>query len=1280
MYKTSTFSFGRFLFASILIVYLPLHFAIGQDVRGSLKGSVSDPADSVVPGATVSLTNVDTNVTTQVTTNAEGLYSFTYLSPGKYSLKVEAPNYKTLIRDNFEIHVQDQLTLDLKLEVGQVSEVVNVTGETPLLQDSTATIGLQVEGRMLTELPLPDGNPFTLARLTPGMVYTGTITNTGPYHGNATADFITNGGMKRNDFTLDNIPNTVNRDGDRVVYIPPADSVQEFKISTLSYDAQQGFTSGSNVNVATKSGTNDFHGTLYYFNRDDALAANFFQNNLRDRPRPARAYHRYGASIGGPVYLPRFGEGGPAVYDGHNRSFFFFTYEGIKDLSPSPQSINVPTLEQRRGDFSGTLGAPLPDITLSSNGCAGSRGTVVRQLNPIDGTPIRVNAIYDPYSAQRMRFCDPVTNSMVTKVVRRAFPGNIIPQNRISQLAKAFMQYYPLPTTNTTEAGVGSFFSPNTSKVKLDSIITRLDHTFSENNRGYWRIAYNTRPQNESIDWTGEVNGITPSGVEVVRTGYGATYDHVYVPTSTATINLRAGFLMHDHIETPFTWGKFDPTTLPFSPNTIGLFGDAKYLPGIGITDYRGIGNGQGEETFRSYTYSFSSNATLLRDNHSLKFGYDVRIARENSINYGNPAGGYTFGKNFTKGPFEDSSDAGLNGQGFASFLLGLPTSASLSQGRGTCEQTLYHGFYFQDDWRVSSRLTLNLGLRYEYQAPPTERYNRNIFGFDTDLNPNPAFEAQARAAYERALSASGVNRNLFPSVDVIRVRGGIIVNDENNRGYWKPDRNNFLPRLGVAYKLNDKTVIRAGTGFNSQPFNIESRDIASLFSGTATYRASANNGETVGLGACSDCGDFYNPFPAGIVPPLGLRYGPLTRLAGDIPVVKKNPMFHTWSLSIQRQIASQMVVEANYVGNRSYDRSSSRNINALPRQYLSTTGERNAQVITDLGRRVDNPFRDINNVYLPSSESISRDTQITRERLLTPFPMYGSITYNDFKGKSSYNSAQLMLVKRMSKGYMYTASYTFAKGIEQLGRLNETDTELEKVIAGNDVTHRFTMMGIYELPFGKGRRWGNNWNKVVDGILGGWQFGGTFWWQSGFPVGFGNVYYDPTVMDLGNLKFNADKRAIRPVDFATNPYYQTDEYLKQGNNIFGVDIRTLPFYKRDASLEKKDSTGRPTGVLDFKAQRDDQRIRLEKNIRTMPSRFPWFRDPPRRNIDLSIMKKLKMGEQFTLEIRAEAINATNSALLRRAELNPTSANFGTISEEQLNRPRDFQMGLKLVF
>jgi hypothetical protein len=542
---------------------------------------------------------------------------------------------------------------------------------------------------------------------------------------------------------------------------------------------------------------------------------------------------------------------------------------------------------------------------------------------------------------------------------------------------------------------------------------------------------------------------------------------------------------------------------------------------------------------------------------------------------------------------------------------------------------------FVHDDWKVTQKLTLNLGLRYEYEGAPTERYNRQLAGFDATV-ASPV-ETAAKAAYALApipqLAASA-----------FQAKGGLLFANADRRGVWDADANNIQPRIGFAFQLNDKTVIRAGWGLYTVPFVIDGVSQAG-FSQATPLVGTTNNGLT-------SVGTLATPFPSGVLVPAGASLGLSVQLGQGIsfrPRDLNNTQAQRWSFGVQRELFGGWLVELQYVGNRGYDGVVGVDLNALPRQYYSTNPFRD-QAQTDLigllNQAVTNPFRGL----IPGTGL--NNATVARSQLLRPFPQFTGVTGIRNDASSNYHGGQARFEKRFSKGYTALVSYTWSKFLERGTLLNAIDTNFERRFSDADAPHRFVVSGIWELPFGRGRKWGANWNRGLDIALGGWQVQGIGQLQSGRPLTLGNVYYNG---DLSKLKTD-----IRSANFPRFP--------GETRTVFD----TSGFYFNDAAVQTN-------GVVDPVKQRNDIRIQLGANLRTLPSRFSGLRGDSLNLWDLSVSKNFAFTERIKLQLRGEFLNAFNTVNFNNPDLNPRNTTFGQITGQN-NLPRDVQLGLKLVF
>lgn len=1188
----------RFLLPTLLAASIA---AFSQDTRGFISGVITDSSGAAVPNAKVIATNTGTNVAIEAQTSADGVYNLLYLLAGTYNVTIEASGFKKLSREGIEIRIAERVKLDLQLEVGGVTETIRVSGETPLLELSTATSGQVIDRRRIAELPLADGNPLALIRLAPGIVVTGTgfqsasaLSNSGP------SNFEVNGSPGGNEFTLDGSPNTADRAGNgsaRVGLQPPTDAVEEFKVVTAGFDAQQGRTAGGSVDVSVRSGTNEFHGTLYEFLRNDKLSANTFFLNRQGVPRQARRYNRFGGTVGGPVWIPK-------LYKGKDKTFFFTSYERIRPITPSLETLTVPTEDFRRGDFSSLL----------------NRATPLFVYDPATARQVGARVVRDPIQC----------NGRI----------NVICPDRISPIARNYLSFLPQPNTNlnsTTNNFVGNGPGDNTYYVFL----SRLDHQFSEKTRMFFRYSESNRVEIDEQS-AGRVNGVRVNGRYGTRGNNGGVFDLVHVASPTTILNLRGGLTRFKQDRIALASLDYNVRDMGFSPQALALF-TSNTLPQINISNYSSPVEPTGFN-LATPTWSLQPTLTKLWGGHNFRVGYDYRVYQENRIDQTFQAGQYTFNNDFTR--LNDQNPSlpieQLQAQGLAALLLGRPTGGNFPLLASRAATAKYHSFFFQDDWKVSSRLTLNLGLRYELDLGSNERFNRLIRDFDA--NAASPIEAQARANY--AL-------NPIPEIAPanFRVRGGLLFADADNRASFRSDRNNWQPRVGAAYQLNSKTAVRGGWGMFMVPFVLDALN-QNGFNRNTPLVPSPDFGLTFQS-------TLANPFPNGLIAETNRD---ITSLYGQglgtiVPSQRKNGIVQRWEVSVQRELPGRFLVELAYIGNRGYDLVTGVDANPIPRQFQSTSPVRDQALINFLDAPVNNPFRGIEPFR---GTNLFTATTIARNQLLRPFPQFTGLNLERYDGKSSYHAGQLRLEKRFSKGYTVLATYAWQKYLEELTLLNPTDPAYERRLSDADSPHRFALSGIYELPFGRGRTFGTNWTGMKEFLLGGFQLQGIYQFQSGTPLTLGNVFYNGNLSDL-NVR----------IDGATIGALGTTNV---NDNVFLRDLRNTGFYFQDDSMKVN-------GQLDYNLQRNDPRINLAQNIRTLPSRANNLRNQSINMVDISLIKNFAFTERIKLQFRAECINATNRFHFNGPVLNSRDTNFGRVTNtDTVVLPREYQLGLRLVF
>jgi hypothetical protein len=1155
-----------------------------QEFRGTVTGHVRDSSGASLPGVLVTAINVATNVGSNTTTADEGTFTIPYLTPGRYTVTAELAGFKKAVRDGVEIRVDDRVTLPFVLEVGRVEEQVSVTAESPLLELASASSGQVIDEKRISLLPLSDGNPFVLSRFVPGVAYTGELLFSRPFDNGGSSAITADGASGGNEFSLDGSPNMAN--GRRVAFIPPAGAVQEFKVETASFDAADGHTAGALVNVTLKSGTNAFRGEGYYFSRDESRSAADFFVNRSGGEKPELGYERFGGHVGGPVRLP-------GLYNGRDRTFFFGAVEWLYDEFPEPLFQTVPTEAMRNGDFSALLAQGI--------------------------------RIYNPFTAR----------TEGGRVVREPFLNNQIPTSLISPIAREVLKYYPLPTQPGSD-GRNNYFNPNPRTDDFYSVSVRVDHKVSDKQQAFVRFTRNDRTEARNA-WYGEVNGVVPRGNFLIRKNDGVTYDHVYTMSSSSLFNVRAGWQRFQEPNVRQHEGVFDPASLGFSSTTASYFQGARYFPLFDFDSLSDIGDSIAATTTHSI-YSFQPTYTRIFGRHSLRAGYDLRMYREEGGEPGAVAGSYMFRTDYTR---ETSTSAASFGQDIASFLLGLPTGGSIARNAFRDNETWFQGVFVQDDWKITDRLTLNLGLRYEYEGPTTDSGNRNARGFD------PAAAIAIEGAAEAAYTANPIPQLPVSAFDV---RGGLQFASDGQPGFFDGDRNNIQPRVGFAYAIDSRTVVRGGWGIYTVP-HIIFGNFQPGFSQTTPIVPSPDSGLTFQA-------NLANPFPSGVLEPPGASLGANTFLGQDVtgsgnnvrlaPIDWNEAQNMRYTVGVQRELPGQWLVEAAYVGSRGWDltvgggaQAGEVDINNVPREFLSTSLARDQATVDLLTSAVTNPFRGL----IPGT-GLNGST-VQRQQLLRTYPHLMNVRTWASDGTSRYNSAQFKIEKRFNQGYTILAGYTWSKFTERVFKLNPTDAEYEERLSEADVPHRFVVSGIWELPFGRERRWGRGMSPALDAVAGGWSVQAIGQLQSGRPISFHdrNIYFDG---DFGSLKTDYSGDSTLPV------------------------FDTSGFYFHDAAVQTN-------GVVDPAKQRNDRRISLANNVRYFPSRVPGLRGQPLNLWDISFVKQVRFSDRLRAQFHVELLNAFNQPVFNNPNTDPTNANFGKVTS-QANLPRDIQIAAKFIF
>ncbi len=1031
-----------------------------QDPRGGISGTVLDSSDAAIPGVTVRASNVETGVDAVAVSNASGNYQIPFLTPGIYRITAEVTGFKRFVRDKIEVRVGETVGLNIRMELGAVTETVEVTATTPLLDTTSSSLGQVVDQRRIVDLPQRGGNPMELTLLTPGVVNATDMRLRKAMAPEATSQIATDGaGTYNNEFQIDGINNMAadrGRGYARIAYSPPVAAVREFKMQTTAYDATVGHTMGAVVNVSTASGTNELHGEVHWVLRHSSLDAPNFFNNKNNTKLGVYQDNRQGGSIGGPLVIP-------GLYNGKNRTFWFYVFEDNRFGVPRQSTNTHPSAAERVGDFSELLRIP-------------------------GGSSYQ---IYDPFTT---------TPAPGGRFSRQPVPNNIIPRSRLDPVGLKIAALYPLPNQQGTVDGRNNFFLSNKAIQKTSQQMLRLDQAFSQNHRAFLRAHYDFWKENKN-----ETFGTGIQGLFSNRPNRGVALDDVIVINPTLVLNLRYGFTSTKWWEFRRSRG-YDLASLGFSPELLKLMDPKKApIPRIRVGAFTTISNWEnGDGTNSSLVHTAAGNFAKLHRAHSMRFGAELRVERSfNDRRRAGVAPDFSFATTYTRGPLDNSPAASI-GQEFAAMLFGIP-GGSMDVTASSALQNKYLGLYFQDDIKVTSKLTLNLGLRWEYESPVTERFNRLVAQFDA--TPSNPIEAQARANYAR---------NPIPELPVanFQVRGGLTWVNQGNigRSPFQAEKKNFMPRFGFAYQLGRSTTLRGGYGIFYTVHGIYTIvPIQTGFSQTTPIQASLDSGLTY-------IANNANPFPRGLLQPAGSSLGLKQNLGQSISFhdqERKRTYSQRWSLGFQRLLPAQFVGEASYVGSRVTRLMVNRDYNVTPAQYLSTSPVRDQATINFLSASFPSPFYGIDPIY---------GQNISRANLLRPYPHFGSITGTNPVGYSWYHSLQTRAEKRFSHGFTLQLAYTFSKLMEATERLNATDPLPYESISSLDRPHRLAASGIWEIPVGRKRLIGSSMPRALDAVVGGWQLGAVVTRQSGAPLGFGNALF---IGDIKNIPLPKSQRDV---------------------------------------------------------------------------------------------------------------------------------------------------------
>lgn len=1184
-----------------------------QLYTGSVTGAVKDPSGGNVPNATVTITDVATGFSAKAQTDASGGYTIRNLPPATYTERVEAAGFAAFERPNIVVDVNGNVTVDANLGLSSASQTVTVTESAPLLQSDDATTGQTLNRTAINNLPLVNRNVFDLAFLAPGVTPPAgqTYGNGGQYATN----FTSNGSRNdQGDLLLDGVTTTAGENNPGVVkplYVPPVDAVEEFRVQQSNMSAE--LAAGTVINVITRSGTNNFHGELWEFFRNNDLDANNFFSNSAGLGQAHLERNDFGGEIGGPIKK--------------NKAFFFFDFAGLRYLQGvTSGSIGVPDAAERTGNF-GEL-------------CGRAGGT----FNAAGVCSSAAGQLYDPFTGLLNASANGATGRAPIPFDNLALyrsPGNPLsprqlaplPGNLIDPVAAKLIQGYPLPNVNVGSGAYNpyqNFIGQGANTTNQKSFDIKVDQHFTDNDTlsvrfshewstylgaNFFNDGYDTNTQGPSTDsaYLGVVN-----------------YTHTFSPTTVGTISLGYSHdLNHTAGIAALTPGFNQVTTLGLPSYTLASGVIAP--PSVNVYGGYGSENGNGSIgaqgwsvlNYGSETAHLIGSIDHVAGKHEIRIGGELRRYRINFIQAGNPAGIYSFDQ---FGTASGSANAGgVGGDAMATFLTGYNNNG-FSQYEippSVATQSYDAAPFVQDNWKVSDRLTLNLGVRYDVQTPRTYRYN-NANYFDPNA-PSPL-----GAPYVGALQYVSFEGNPRKQFDTYYGAIG--------------------PRFGLAYRVGNNMTVRGGYGIFYDPSVMAAAGAGA--GGNQGYQAVTSALSNVPGSPNVPNSFLSNGFPQGILQVTGNSTGRASEIGLAIsgaPLRTWNqiPQEQTWSFGFERQVPGNILLDAEYVGRKGTHLyfSGINNLDELSAQqadaYRANPGYFNAQV--------PSPF--YGNPLVSTTGSLNSPT-IPRWQLLLPYPQYTGVSVsNNPAANSIYNALQLRAEKRFSKGLQFLFTYVWSKSMDDsssgasglnflgaggLGEIQDPNNRaIERSVSAYNLPQVVQFSWTYELPYGHGRMFGSSSNRIVNFVAGGWQLNGIYRWDDGFPVALG---YNASV----NLPNYGAQRPNLTGNLTTCGTGNLNQYFCNP----GVVTAPAPYHDG-----------------------------------TAPRYLTSARIPGTNNITASLFKSFPLGfrEGSRIEFRLEAFNVLNHVQFAGPDTTFGDATFGRISA-QANAPRQVQLGLKAYF
>ena len=1199
-----------------LLLLFSAQFICAQDFRSKLTGQVTDPSGAAVPNAVVTAVMQSTGQTYTTKTSSEGVYFIPYALPGTYTVTVKASGFRTHVQENVHLIATRAYGLNFKLQVGTVSQTVTVTGTPPLIETASGSGGTLIQGKELEALPLNGRQVYTLIGTTPGSQFLTTTFGAAGASGtrgwDVSKDYKIGGGARGfNSFTLNGTNMTLMAHAGAAgmwMAAPNVDAIQEVSVMSNTYDARYGRTGGGVVNIVTKAGTNAYHGDAYDYLENGIMNANNFENNMNGVPTQDTKQNQFGGTFGGPIK--------------RNKIFFFGSYEGYRESIPFTTLTSVPPAYMRPQPGQGVnftqSGYTIYDPLTTACTSGGSLG----------------NCPGDQYASQ-------------------AFPNDTIPANRISPIGAAFLNLFPLP--NIPGAGYrNNYIAQTPDRYRYDQPMVRVDYNTSDKTRWYsmfeWQKGYEFR---NSSGFTGPAQS---GDINSMRENVIASQDmtHIFSPTLVGDFKLSFSrfkdFFPNGPLSTP-TPNSFG-LNMPDVPTTT-----LKLLPQITFGEIypQVVGNQVVGNVYQNSV--LDADFTKSKGRHTIEFGgeFGKYFYANNFPGPGvSPNGAFSFGTQSTQNnPLQRGTVPGVtDGNVIADLLLGYPAGGQVDwNNEANADNSLMWDLYAQDNIRVNRRLTLQIGVRYDVQSGPTERYNRQTRGMClTCVNPitsNPTFQANL-AADSPYLTAAGID-----PASLATVYGGLLfagVNGQPSNGY-NTDWTNIGPRFGFAYEINPKTVVRGGYGWMYSYAEQASNDTFS-FGGIIT-----NNGFSIStpyinsLNGVTQTTYFASgtPFPNGVQQPAGSSLGLLTGVGGgqllDYPQ-RRIPRIQIMSLGVQRQLPGHMLLDVKYAGNYGRDFPDPYALDTLPQSGYDQLqqGTWNFPTVVHYAQQVPNPYYGV----VPANTSLGSSSTVNAFYLMLPFSQFPGVgNYTIPGGGSWFDALEATLEKRLygqSRGMTFLVSYTYSKTMQRGGYKNYLpwhDPQQTYEIDSYDRTNVLTWSAVWNLPFGKGAKYIlPNPPRPLGAVVNDWKLSWIFSDSTGFPMYLNTGVWRTT----------------------------THGYTPDGGPTFGQWV-----YNCNGVPKNCYGNIPPLGQVN------------------LPDVISNLRQPHIANVDMSLAKNFPITENKQFQFRVDAFNLANTPLFPGPDMNTSDGppvhqangnwqGYGTINLFQQNFPRIIQVSLKFIF